>query len=120
MRISSWRFTLKGRELSALTPKVLVEPANRNERFTDSFTLFFMNLSNIDIGKEIRQIIEQKGIKIVWLAKQVGYDDSNLNKMLHKKHIYPELLLSISIALKTNLFEQYNQEILKAISTSEA
>jgi transcriptional regulator with XRE-family HTH domain len=76
-------------------------------------------INNIDIGSELRQIIEQKGIKIVWLAKQVGCDDSNLNKWLQKRHIHPELLLKISIALNINLFDQYNQEYLKSINLND-
>ncbi|MDR1518495.1 MAG: XRE family transcriptional regulator [Dysgonamonadaceae bacterium] len=75
-----------------------------------------MALRNIDIGKEIRQVLKQKGIKIVWLAKQIGYDDSNLNKMLHKKHIYPELLFRISVILRTDFFKQYSRAIQKTIS----
>ena len=78
-----------------------------------------MAANDIDIGYEIRRILKQKGITQLWLAKQTGCDNSNLGKMLYKKHIYPELLLKISIALKINLFEQYNREISEAINESE-
>jgi DNA-binding Xre family transcriptional regulator len=74
-----------------------------------------MRQNDIDIGLEIRTLLKQQGIKTKWLAEQIGCDNSNLGKMLNNKHIYPELLLKISIALKTNLFEQYNQSFLASI-----
>jgi DNA-binding Xre family transcriptional regulator len=72
----------------------------------------------INIGLEIRILLERRGIKIKWLAEQVGCNNSSLGKMLKNKHIYPELLSRISIALKTNLFEQYNQSFSTSVKKS--
>jgi len=63
----------------------------------------------IDIGLAIRQKMSEQGTSIAWLAQQVDSDRSNLGKQLQNTHIYPELLLKISVALKTNFFEQYAQ-----------
>jgi len=63
----------------------------------------------IDIGFAVRQKMSEQGASIAWLARQTDSDSSNLGKQLQKKHIYPELLLKISVALKTNFFEQYIQ-----------
>ena len=65
--------------------------------------------TNIDIGLAIRQKMSEHGTTIAWLARQVDYDRSNMRKQLQNKHIYPELLLKISAALKTNFFEHYFQ-----------
>jgi DNA-binding Xre family transcriptional regulator len=77
-----------------------------------------MTETEINIGLEIRTLIDERGIKIKWLAEQVGCDNSNLGKMLKNNHIYPELLLKISIALKTNFFEQYYKAFLTSINKS--
>ena len=61
----------------------------------------------IDIGFAIRRKMSEHGTTIAWLARQIDYDRSNLGKQLQNKHIYPELLLKISVALKTNFFDYY-------------
>ena len=66
---------------------------------------------DIDIGVAVRQKMSEYGTTVSWLAKQVGSDRGNLHKQLHKKHIYPELLLKISIALKTDFFACYSQRL---------
>jgi len=63
---------------------------------------------NIDIGLAIRKKMNEQGTSIAWLARQVGCDRGNLHKHLHNKHIYPELLLKISIALRTDFFAHYS------------
>jgi len=62
-----------------------------------------------DIGSAIRKKMSEQGATIAWLARQVDCDRSNLGKQLQKAHIYPELLLKISIALKTDFFVHYSQ-----------
>ncbi|MDR1737553.1 MAG: hypothetical protein LBR66_01860 [Candidatus Symbiothrix sp.] len=78
-----------------------------------------MTENEIDIGLEIRTLIDERGIKVKWLAKQVGCGNSSLGKMLKNKHIYPELLLKLSIALKTNFFDQYYKSFLTSINKSQ-
>ena len=65
--------------------------------------------TDIDIGSSIRQKMEEQGTTIAWLAQRVNCDRSNLGKQLQKKHIYPELLLKISIALKTDFYMLYSE-----------
>ena len=62
----------------------------------------------IDIGFVVRQKMNEHGTTIAWLAKQLNCDRSNLRKQLYNLHIYPELLLKISIALKTDFFAFYS------------
>jgi len=63
---------------------------------------------DIDIGLAVRQKMDEYGTSVAWLARQVGCDKGNLHKQLHNKHIYPELLLKISIVLKTDFFTCYS------------
>ena len=68
--------------------------------------------NKLDIGELILQKLKEKDRNIVWLAKKVGCDDSNLGKMLKgKRYIYPDLLLLISIALEEDFFVYYSQKI---------
>jgi len=72
---------------------------------------------DIDIGKAIRQKMSEQGTTIAWLARQVEYDRGNLGRQLQNKYIYSELLLKISVALKTNFFELYSQYCQQLIDT---
>ena len=62
----------------------------------------------IDIGLAVRQKMSEQGTTIAWLAKKVNIDRSNLRKHLYKEQIYSELLLEISVAMKTNFFNIYS------------
>jgi hypothetical protein len=70
---------------------------------------------NIDIGYAIRLKMNEHGTTVAWLAQKVGCDRSNLRKHLYNKHIYPELLLKISIVLKTDFFAYYSHVIEQAV-----
>jgi len=60
-----------------------------------------MNHYKILIGELILLKLKEKERSIVWLAKRIGCDDSNLGKMLKgKRYIYPDLLLHISVILE--------------------
>jgi len=74
---------------------------------------------HIDIGLAVRQKMSEQGTTIAWLARQIDCDSSNLGKQLQKTHIYPELLLKISIALKTNFFEQYSHYCQQFVEKKE-
>ena len=62
----------------------------------------------IDIGLEIRQKMSEQGTSISWLARKIDFDRANLYRQLHNHHINPELLMRISLALKTDFFIFYS------------
>ena len=62
----------------------------------------------IHIGKEIQKVLKTKQRSVAWLALQVTCDRGNLYKHLQNNHIYPELLLKISIALQVDFFTHYS------------
>ena len=72
-----------------------------------------MDENNIDIGQLIFQKLKEKDRTLVWLAKQVGRDDSNLGKKLknNSQYIPVDLLLRISIALEEDFFACYSQKL---------
>ncbi|MDR1631946.1 MAG: hypothetical protein LBR97_03555 [Dysgonamonadaceae bacterium] len=71
--------------------------------------------NGLNMGLAVRNLLEERDLTVAWLARQIDFDSSNLCKQLKNKHIYPELLLKISAALKTDFFsfysERYNQII---------
>jgi len=69
----------------------------------------------IDIGLAVRKKMDEHGTTVAWLAMKINCDESNLRKHLHKEHIYPELLIKISISLKTDFFIYYSQYVLQSI-----
>ena len=89
-----------------------------NKQSYKQFNTFFMQQEvklNIDIGLIIRQKMSEQGTSIAWLARQINYDRSNLGKQLQSRQIYPDLLLKISIALKTDFFDYYTQCFRKVV-----
>ena len=75
----------------------------------NSITLF-MNPS-IHIGEEIKQQLKMQERSVVWLAKQVNSDPSNLYKQLKYPHIHSEMLYRISVALNEDFFVLYSQKL---------
>ena len=67
--------------------------------------------SEIDIGIAIIKKLNEYGRSIAWLARQVQYDRGNLYRQLHKPQIDTELLVKISIVLKTDFFNLYSQYV---------
>jgi len=71
-----------------------------------------MHNSYIDIGELISQKLKEQNRNVLWLAKQVGCDNSNLGKMLRsERYIYPDLLFRISIVLNEDFFAYYSKKI---------
>ena len=73
----------------------------------------------IDMGFIVRQKMDEQGTTIAWLAQNVNCDRSNLRKQLNNTHIYPELLVKISVALKTDFFVYYSQKIKQIIENKQ-
>ena len=69
----------------------------------------------IHIGEEIKQELNIQERSVVWLAKQVSCDPSNLYKQLKYPHIHAELLYRISIALNEDFFARYSQKLYEKL-----
>ncbi|MDR2911254.1 MAG: XRE family transcriptional regulator [Bacteroidales bacterium] len=63
------------------------------------------------IGEEIRKHLSKQKRSIMWLAEEIGCDQSNLTKQLNKPFIHTKLLYSISEALEVDLFAYYSQQL---------
>ena len=64
---------------------------------------------NIHIGEQIRQVLEEQGRTITWLAKQIGCSRENLYKIFRRSWIHTDMLQKISVALNHDFFKEYSQ-----------
>ena len=63
----------------------------------------------LHIGKEIRRILEEKGITAKWLAQKINTSDRNLYDLLTRDEIGTGQLSEISIALGFDFFALYQR-----------
>jgi len=75
--------------------------------------------THIDIGLAIRQKMSEQGSSFAWLARQIDCDRSNLYRQLHNEHIHPELLMRISVALRTDFFAHYSQIFQQTVENKQ-
>ena len=64
---------------------------------------------NIHIGELIKQVLEEQGRTITWLAKQIGCSRENLYKIFRRSWIHTDMLQKISIALGYDFFIIYTE-----------
>ena len=70
----------------------------------------------INICQLIKEILDNKDLKVAWLARQVGYEGGNLRRILNNnRDIYLNLLFKISIALKEDFFALYSERLEEII-----
>ena len=65
----------------------------------------------IHMGSEIRKCLKRQKRSVKWLADELNYDQSNLNKILQKPHFRIVLLFRISLVLGVDLFACYSNEL---------
>jgi transcriptional regulator with XRE-family HTH domain len=61
----------------------------------------------VHVGKKIRQVADQKGVKIAELGRRINTARQNVYKILAKKTIDTGLLLKISNVLEHDFFQYY-------------
>lgn len=67
------------------------------------------NKIDIDAGAMIRSYLDNHGIKVSWLAKQIYTDRCNCYKILKRKNIDLYLLILISQKLEHNFLEDISK-----------
>lgn len=68
------------------------------------------------IGQLIKQELARQGRTVTWLARQVNCDRRNIYHVFSRAYIDTALLFRISIALRTDFFAYYSQELQRAES----
>lgn len=67
----------------------------------------------IHIGEEIRKVVFDKRVTVVWLAQQLGCSRTNVYKIYEKSSIDTNTMLRLSKILKYDFFALYKEEIDK-------
>lgn len=73
------------------------------------------NTEDVHIGKLIQQTLKKQGRSPSWLAEQINCNRDNIYKIYQRPHINTELLMHISIVLKVDFFEYYEEMYKKQI-----
>lgn len=67
----------------------------------------YKSMSQIFIGKCIEDELRRQERSVVWLARKLDCNRTNVYKIFHRSSIDAELLLKISNVLKVNFFQYY-------------
>lgn len=67
--------------------------------------------NNIDIGKQIKEILLQQGKSVSWLARELGANRMACYRMFSKQSVDTEVLRRVSIILKYDFFKVYSDNI---------
>ncbi|MBR4350069.1 MAG: XRE family transcriptional regulator [Bacteroidales bacterium] len=70
---------------------------------------------DVHIGKLIQQTLKKQGRSPSWLAEQINCNRDNIYKIYQRSNINTELLMHISIVLKVDFFEYYEEMYKKQI-----
>lgn len=75
----------------------------QRERFSETCAVI------MHIGKEIRKVMEERGIKATWLAQEISTSRRNLYDILEREDINASVLAKISRTLGFNFFALYSE-----------
>ncbi|MDE7025354.1 MAG: XRE family transcriptional regulator [Paramuribaculum sp.] len=64
-------------------------------------------MNQVFIGKSIEQELRLQERSVVWLARKLNCNRTNVYKIFNRTTIDTELLLKISNVLQRNFFEEY-------------
>ncbi|MCQ2974635.1 MAG: XRE family transcriptional regulator [Bacteroidales bacterium] len=72
-----------------------------------------MENSEFHIGIRIKEVMEQSGRKVSWLANKLCFSRGNVYKLYQKDNIDIKLLLKISELLEYDFFEDLSKMLKK-------
>jgi plasmid maintenance system antidote protein VapI len=67
---------------------------------------------DVHIGDLICKVMKEKGIKKSDLARILSLERSTIGGLLKRKHIHPETLFRISLALDHDFFQYYSLALI--------
>ena len=68
-------------------------------------------MNQIFIGKSIEHELRAQERSVVWLARKLNCNGTNVYKIFNRSTIDTELLLKISNVLQRNFFEEYTSRL---------
>jgi len=64
----------------------------------------------MDIGKRIRDVLDEQGRSAIWLAERIPCERSNVYDIFRRSNIGMELLMVISTVLNHDFFKELSDE----------
>ena len=58
------------------------------------------------IGRRIKEVMDEQGRSVIWLAKQIDCERTNIYNIFSRKDINTNLLERISLELNHNFFKE--------------
>ncbi len=72
------------------------------------------NTSNVpNLGLMIKEQVLKRGVKVKWLAEQLGCHRNNIYKIYEKSWIDTQTLMKLSITLKHNFFKELSDYYIR-------
>lgn len=65
------------------------------------------------IGQRIKDVMEEQGRSVIWLAKQITCERTNVYNIFSRKDINTNLLERISLVLNHDFFKELSDEFKK-------
>ena len=66
-------------------------------------------ITDIHIGRHIKEVVAQRGIKVPWIAQQLGCHRNNVYLIFSRPWIDTGTLMKLSIILQYNFFEELSE-----------
>lgn len=64
----------------------------------------------MNIGKRIKEVLDEKGLTAAWLAEQIPCERSNVYNIFRRSSINVNLLYSLSAILQYDFFKELSDE----------
>ena len=87
-----------------------------NQNLYTLMTDFSKQNEKLHIGKLVKNKTKEEGRTVDWLAKNINCHKNNIYRIYRQEHLYPELLLKISLLLQYNFFSHYCEFINEQIA----
>ena len=78
-----------------------------------------MGKTCMHIGKQIHEELLRQGHSVLWLSQQLGCNRTNIYNIFVRDSISTELLMKISIALNTDFFAIFSEQLTQSCSTGK-
>ena len=66
-------------------------------------------ITDIHIGRRIKEVVAQKGIKVPWIAQQLGCHRNNVYLIFSRQWIDTGTLMKLSIILQHDFFAELSE-----------
>lgn len=77
-------------------------------------------LLDMNIGKRIREVLEERGFNACWLAERIPCERSNVYNIFKRESIAVDLLYRISELLNHDFFKEISDELVIKLGAADS